>query len=90
MTLLNQERINELNKFLLNLENPDNTMDVMVDRVDINALTVMHNYSEAISIVQHKTSIPSGDIITCAMIIGYLIKSHTDRLDMTNMLGEQK
>ena len=86
--MLDKQRLNELNNFLINLENPDATMDIMVDRIDINALSIMHDYSKSISIVQDKTNIASSDVITCAMIIGYLLKGHIDRLDINKTLGD--
>lgn len=76
------DRVKEAENFLKSLENPNVTMDVMLDRVDVQILYVIHNYSELISKVKNKTDIEEKDIITCAMIIGYLLKGHLDRFDL--------
>lgn len=76
------DRVKAAEKFLKSLEDPTITMDVMLDRVDVQILYVIHNYAELISKVKNKTDIEEKDIITCAMIIGYLLKSHLDRYDL--------
>jgi|GEM_PF-3418510 len=76
------DRVKAAEKFLKSLEDPAVTMDVMLDRVDVQILYVIHNYAELISKVKNKSDIEEKDIITCAMIIGYLLKSHLDRYDL--------
>jgi len=76
------ERVKAAENFLKSLEDPTVTMDVMLDRVDVQILYVIHNYADLISKVKNKTDIEEKDIITCAMIIGYLLKSHLDRYDL--------
>lgn len=75
-------KIKAAEEFLRSLEEPSVTMDIMMDRVDVQMLYVIHNYAELISKVKHKTNIEEKDIITCAMIVGYLLKSHLDRYEL--------
>ncbi|MFH0702652.1 MAG: hypothetical protein V2B14_03835 [bacterium] len=72
--------------FLKSLENPTVTMDIMLDRVDAQVLYVVNNYAELISKVKYKTNIEEKDIITCVMIIGYLLKGHLDRHELNQSL----
>ena len=41
--------------FLKSLENPQITMDIMVDRIDVQMLYVINNYADLISKVKKKT-----------------------------------
>jgi len=73
--------------FLKSLENPQITMDIMIDRIDVQMLYVINNYSDLISKVRKKTnSLEEKDIVTCSMIIGYLLKSHLDRYELEQSL----
>ena len=72
--------------FLKSLENPQITMDIMLDRIDVQMLYVINNYAELISKVKKKTGIEEKDIVTCSMIIGYLLKSHLDRYELEQSL----
>jgi hypothetical protein len=72
--------------FLKSLENPQITMDIMLDRVDVQMLYVINNYADLISKVRKKTSIEEKEIVTCSMIIGYLLKSHLDRYELEQSL----
>jgi len=82
------DKIKAAEDFLKSLEEPTVTMDIMLDRVDVQMLYVIHNYAELISKVKHKTNIEEKDIITCAMIIGYLLKSHLDRYELEQSVIE--
>lgn len=75
-------RIDSAEEFLHSLENPQKMMDIMLDRVDIHLLYVINNYAELISKVKDKTSLEDKDIVSCSIIIGYLLKSHLDRYDI--------
>lgn len=73
--------------FLKSLENPQITMDIMLDRIDVQMLYVINNYSSLISKVRRKsTTLEEKDIVTCSMIIGYLLKSHLDRYELEQSL----
>ena len=76
------EKIRSAEAFLKSLEDPTITMDIMVDRVDTQMLQVINNYSELIAKVKPRTDIEEKDIITCSMIIGYLLKTHLDRFEL--------
>lgn len=73
--------------FLKSLENPQIMMDIMVDRIDVQMLDVINNYADSISKVSKKiNSLEGNDIVTCSMIIGYLLKSHLDRYELEQSL----
>lgn len=73
--------------FLKSLEDPQITMDIMIDRIDVQMLYVINNYSNLIARVRKKsTSLEEKDIVTCSMIIGYLLKSHLDRYELEQSL----
>lgn len=74
--------------FLKSLENPLLTSDILVDRMDVHILYVINNYSDLISKIKNKTTIEEKDIISCSMIIGYLLKSHIDRFELEEIFKE--
>ena len=76
------EKIKAAENFLRSLENPQVTMDIMFDRIDIQMLYVINNYAELISKIRNKTILAEKDIVSCSIIIGYLLKSHLDRYDL--------
>ena len=82
-----QNKVKAAEAFLKSLENPALTMEIMLDRVDLHILYVIYNYAELISKVKSKTSIEEKDIITCAMIIGYLLKGHLDRYELEKSIA---
>ncbi|HSA07636.1 MAG TPA: hypothetical protein P5556_10720 [Candidatus Gastranaerophilales bacterium] len=69
-------------KFLKSLENPQDTMNIMLDRIDSQTLLVINDYANLISKVKNRTSLEENDIISCSIIIGYLLKGHLDRYDL--------
>ncbi len=73
-------------EFLKSLEDPQQTMDIMLDRIDIQTLYVINNYAELISNVKKRTSLEEKDIVSCSIIIGYLLKGHLDRYDLNQKL----
>ncbi len=77
-----KDKVKSAEEFLKSLEEPSVTMDIMLDRVDVDILQVINNYSDMISKVKHKTSINEKDVLTCSMIIGYLLKTHLDRYEL--------
>jgi len=79
-------KIKAAEEFLKSLENPQITMDVMLDRIDVHMLYVINNYAELISKAKSKTNIQEKDIVTCSMIIGYLLKTHLDRYELEQNL----
>lgn len=84
------DKVKEAEKFLKSLEDPDITMDIMLDRMDVQILYVIHNYSDLISKVKDKTKLEEKDVITCSMIIGYLLKSHLDRFELEQQLSQNQ
>jgi len=82
------EKIKIAEEFLKSLEDPTATMDMMLDRIDVQILYVIHNYAELISKVKYKTNIEEKDVITCAVIIGYLLKGHLDRYELEQSLNK--
>lgn len=75
-------RVKAAENFLKSLENPENMMDIMYDRMDIHMLYVINNYAELISKVKDKTTLAEKDIVSCSIIIGYLLKGHLDRHEL--------
>ncbi len=80
------ERVKIAEEFLKSLENPQETMDIMLDRMDVQTIYVINNYAELISNVKQRTSLDEKDIVSCSIIIGYLLKSHLDRYDLNQKL----
>ena len=78
-------RVQAAEEFLKSLENPDKMMDIMFDRVDVQMLYVINNYAELISKVKNKTTLAEKDIVSCSIIIGYLLKGYLDRYDLEQM-----
>lgn len=78
-------RVKVAEDFLKSLEDPQKIMDIMFDRVDIQMLYVVNNYAELISKVKNKTTLAEKDIVSCSIIIGYLLKGHLDRYDLEQM-----
>jgi hypothetical protein len=79
-------KIKAAEEFLRSLEEPGVTMDIMLDRVDVHMLQVINNYAELISRARHKINFEDKDIITCSMIIGYLLKTHLDRYELEQQI----
>ena len=77
-----KEKVKAAEAFLKSLENPLVTTNILVDRVDVHILYVINNYAELIAKIKDKTNIEEKDIISCSMIIGYLLKSHIDRYEI--------
>jgi len=76
------ERVKIAEEFLKSLENPEETMDIMLDRIDLQTLQVINNYADMISRVKDRTTLEEKDIVSCSIIIGYLLKGHLDRYDL--------
>ena len=81
------EKVKIAEDFLKSLENPKETLDIMLDRVDVQTLYVINNYAELISKVKNKTSLEEKDIVSCSIIIGYLLKGHLDRHDLNQQFS---
>ena len=81
------EKVKIAEDFLKSLENPQDTMDIMLDRIDVQTLQVINNYAEMISGVKSKVNLDDKDIISCSIIIGYLLKGHLDRYDLEQVLS---
>ena len=76
--------------FLHTLENAGTCSKLMRDRISPEVLEVMDKYSKLIS----DTNISKGnkvsptELISCAMVIGYLLKSHVDRMELNKLCQE--
>jgi hypothetical protein len=69
-------------EFFKSLENPQETMAIMLDRMDVQTLYIINNYAELIAKIKDRTSLAEKDIISCSIIIGYLLKGHLDRHEL--------
>lgn len=76
------EKVKIAEEFLKSLENPEKTMDIMLDRLDVQTLFVINNYADLISKVKSKTALQEKDIVSCSIIIGFLLKGHLDRFEL--------
>ena len=70
--------------FLRSLEDPKITMDLMTDRIDIQVLGVINEYAELIAKV--KSGLDIKDLTSCSLIIGFLLKGHLDRYELSQQL----
>lgn len=83
------KRVESATEFLKSLEDPSVTSDVMVDRMDTEVLQVITNYSELILKVKDKTKVNERELLTCSMILGYLLKGHIDRFELEESLKKR-
>jgi hypothetical protein len=81
-------RVAVIDNFLKGLQDSNTTMSLMVDRMDLEVLSSINNYSETISKIKGNTTLSDKDIISCAMILGYLLKGHIDRYDLEKCIPE--
>lgn len=81
------DKIKSAEEFLKKLEEPSYTMDVMLDRIDSQVLQLINNYSGIMTKVKGKANVSEKDMISCSLIIGYLLKSHIDRFELDEYLN---
>ncbi len=79
-------RVKKLEKFLKSLEDRDNTFSLMMDRMDSSSRHVMQEYAKLIN--EKVDCFQEVDKITASLMVGYLLKSHVDRLDIEDRFGE--
>lgn len=79
-------KVKAAEEFLKGLENPSTTQDLMLDRMDVQMLYVINNYAELIAKVKDRTKLEIKDLVTVSMIIGFLLKTHLDRYELTERL----
>ncbi|MEW5820914.1 MAG: DUF760 domain-containing protein [Cyanobacteriota bacterium] len=79
-------KIEVAESFLRSLEDPDQTGNLMSDRMDVKVLYVMHKYAEHITKSREKIGMKETELIASAMIVGYLLKSHMDRCELEQLL----
>ena len=77
-------KIESAEEFLKGLENTESCLGIMMDRVDVDILRVIHNYSGLIAKTCDKNTLDMSlqDLITCTVLIGYLLKTHVDRFEL--------
>jgi hypothetical protein len=83
---MNSKKVESAKNFLKSLENPSITIKVMTDRMDNEILQVITNYSDLISKIKGKSKVDDKDLLTCTMILGFLLKGHIDRYDLEENL----
>jgi len=82
---MNPNRIKAATNFLKTLEDTQVVLDIMQDRMDSDILKVITDYAKVMTNAKSKTSIPDEDFISCTLILGYLLKTHVDREDLSSM-----
>lgn len=82
----NKQKIAE--SFLKSLEDQDNTVSLMTERMDPKLLYVIHNYAELITKTKERLELSDKDIVASAMIIGFLLKSHMDRYELEKRFND--
>ena len=85
---MTSKKMESAQKFLKSLENPSTTIKIMTERMDTETLQVITNYSDLISKAKGKTSVDDKDLLTCTMILGFLLKGHIDRYDLEENLKD--
>lgn len=80
------DKIKSAEAFLRSLENPNTTMNLMMDRIDEQMLCIINNYSELIAKVKEKSGLDQKDLVSCSIIIGFLLRSELTRIDMEESL----
>lgn len=73
--------------FLKQLEDPQFTTDLLLNRIDSSIIYVINNYSENILKAKKSKNITEKDIVSSSIIIGYLLKSHLDRYELEKVLN---
>lgn len=76
------DKVKSAENFLRSLEDSDVTRATMVDRMDSDIVSVINNYSRLLSKVKDKAGVDTTDLVTCSLIIGYLLNSHVQRYEM--------
>lgn len=74
-------------EFLRSLEQHNVTTNMMAERMDVQILHVMKNYSGLIAKIKDKINMEDKEILTCSMIMGYLLKGHLDRLELEERMN---
>jgi hypothetical protein len=82
---MNYKLIDEAKIFLKSLEDHGTIKDLMTDRIDPKILDLITEYSNLIAI-NKKNIINIKDIITCSILIGYLLRGHLSRLELNDIL----
>jgi hypothetical protein len=77
---MDEDRIKKLNDFLNTLQDNNKARILMSDRVDISCLYVMNQYAKTISKLD--TQLSMTDTLSAVMVMGYLLKGQSDRLDI--------
>ena len=85
---MNKNKIKEVQKFLKELEDPSQMMGLLTERLPYEVLVEINNYAKLIVDVKHKTVLTDADIVSCSMIIGYLLKGHIDRFELEESLND--
>jgi hypothetical protein len=85
---MDEKKVQSLTNYLRSLENIDIVYNNMVDKIDESSLRVMEIYSKDISKIFNKIDMNEKDIVMCAMILGFLLKSYSYRYDIAETLDK--
>lgn len=84
---MDTNKTKEAQKFLKSLEDPAQMMGVLNSRLPFEVLVEINNYAKLIADVKYKTTLTDADIVSCSIIIGYLLKGHMDRVELEERLN---
>ena len=84
---IDMDKINKATYFLKSLEDPETLIPMMKDRIDHYLLLVMRDYSMILDKAKDKSPCTSAELINCSLIIGFLLKTYSDRAALDETLS---
>jgi hypothetical protein len=83
------DRIEKAREFLRGLIDRETTDQLMKDRVGSEMLEVIKEEADRIASVQYQTKLTYDETIRACIFIGYLLRSHMERVDMCKNLPDE-
>jgi hypothetical protein len=81
------DKLKTAEDFLRRLQQTVFTANLMSERLDEDTLKAICKYSFLITRVKDNIKLNERDLINCSIIIGYLLKSHMDRVELDELLN---
>lgn len=84
------DRIENAKKFLENnLQDRETTTQLMQDRIGLDMVEVIKDEAERIASIRDKSSLSYEETIRACLFIGYLLRSHMERVDLNVNLPDE-
>ena len=84
---MNKEK--ECEKFFTEIIDPESIGDLIIDRVGSEVLVALEIYAKKLAFMyQTLPQINIDEIFTGALVVGYLLKNHLDRAELTEIYKE--